>query len=322
MADFQHHVECSISPSLDSLPAELRGRVRHELVSNSLHVEGHLSRDELRDLRNCDASNAAWQVVVDKLAIQIKVSLASASGAFPSTMWGLLLAELGTQEEEHWRRFMELYRRPISGIIRRILTMKGSRKHHTGAQFDDLVRDAADDFFNWFFMEQKYKNLRRVSDTGEVYRFRGYLARCIQNYLLRDSRRKPEYDIDDFDPGRDQDEFDRITDEEFCRAAFEGEMEIIRRDRLSMWKDLMCDMLGHTLEKVANVKGCSVSKCHYDRDRARKLLRERLLVYRIRNMVTAEEEAELEFEKLAPVFMKVGAEYAEQHKSGWETEEA
>lgn len=299
----QFEVECPFAPDLVRLGAALRARLRYEPESGRLFLRGGATSPEIQSLRDCHPSELAWQMAVDRLAAQAREGgAAPASSRFPSTPWGLLLAELGTRDDAHWARFMKLYRKPIGKSIAKAALLLGRRETAS-------AEELADEFFSWFFDKRIYAHLRRVGESGKVNRFRGYLRRCVGTFL-KEERRAPLTGDLGLEPSGPDGLVAQAVDEELCRDALEEELARLRADDPGLWRALVYDFQRLSLEEMARRMGFSVPTAHRLRKKARAVLRDRLIQHRLRNGVATEEEAADEWEELFPVLSRVIEEIA------------
>lgn len=296
-------VDCPFEPELSRLEPELRARVSFDPQTTRLVLRGEASSAALHALRDCHPNELRWQMAVDRLAALARKRGGAAPGSsrFPSTPWGLLLGELETRENEHWLRFMELYRRPIGKSIAKALGWLGRRETSPAPEL-------ADEFFSWFFDKKVYVNLRRVGAAGRVNRFRGYLRRCIGTFLKEQTRPPLAADVDAIAAAEDI--VARAIDEEVCRDALQTELAALRSAEPDVWRALLYDFKRLSLEDVARRVGVSVATAHRARKRARGVLKERLIRHRLRDGVATEEEAADEWAELFPVLSRVVEEIA------------
>jgi hypothetical protein len=295
-----HEVEVggAFAPDLGALPASLAARVAWRPETRTLALSGGASAEEIQALRGCHPGDLAWQMAVDRLgALARPRGAGPGSSRFPSTPWGLLLGQLGTREDEPWRRFMALYRRPIGKSIARALHLLGRREAAPAAELGD-------EFLSWFFQKRVYENVERLGKGERVHRFRGYLRRCVGTFLREGRRGVASRDIEDV-AARGEDLVARAVDEELCRDAIEAELEHLHGADRALHRALLLDMKGATLEEAGRRQGVSVATAHRMRKKARAAFRDGMILRRLRDGCASEEEARREWEELIPVMSRV-----------------
>lgn len=297
-------VDCAFAPDLSRAPEGLRARLAYDPRARRLVLHGGATPEEIQALRDSHPTELAWQLAIDRLAAKARVPGATGSGSrFPMTPWGLVLGQLETQDDAHWRRFMELYRRPIGKSIVKALEWTGRRETASAAEL-------ADEFFSWFFEKKIHTRLRRVDAAGRVNRFRGYLRRCVATFLKEQRRLPIAVDLDGLaDPDRD-DAVSRATDEELCRDALEDALAHFRATDAPLWRAMVHDFQKLTLEETAARTGVSVATAHRLRKKARDAFRAHLIDQRLRSAVVDEREALEEWQELIPVLSRVIEEVA------------
>jgi DNA-directed RNA polymerase specialized sigma24 family protein len=305
-----YRVRCVSAPQIDALPPAVAGRLRWDGATGEVVLSGEVGTDELRALRDVHPDDPGWQVTVDRLAALAFVDQRSRLSRFPLTQWGLLLNDLSTDEDAHWRRFMEAYRKPIGTVIAKALAMRG-RGNAEPAQ------DLAEEFFGWFFAKGIHRKLRRTGDDGTVFRFRGYLKRCVITFLRERRGRGREHATDDLEPIAPvvEEELGAEVDRAIAIDAVATEMDVIRRVQRQLWDALVADFQGLTLKDASERLGGSVPTQHRVRKRARAILRSRLLQGRLATGVVTEEDAEIEMRELIPALADALRSYAKRHGS-------
>lgn len=287
----------SLSPACLS---SLQDRVALGDDGRSLVLRGPLSRPEFDELRKEHTNDPQWQVLVDRVVIASAAQRSAGDGqpAFPTTLWGLLLVELDSGSDLHWERFVERYRDCISRMAQRLL------RHHARGGQDDY--DLAADFFGWFFARRIHTRLRLLDEDGRVYRFRGYLKRCLRTFIRDQRSRIPVMDLAP-EAAAVESEIDAVVDREFARDAIEVAVSRIARNDHALWTALVAELRGRTLADIAAElreasagQSGSIAQAHAVRHRARKALRRLLIQYRLADGTASQEEAEAEYESLIP----------------------
>jgi hypothetical protein len=301
---------CALEPDLKALPKELRNRLHWKREPGILVLRGSLDSSDARALRDCHADRAEWQRAVDDLVVQDRVAQQTQVSRFPSTMWGRLLVDLRSNDDEQWRSFIASYRTPIRKVICRLIGPK--------AVDGRAASTLADDFFGWFFEKRIHQRVSRVDADGHVNRFRGYLKACIRTYLREEVHRfqatpePPEQEASDQD-------ISQAIDLEICREAVEGELAVLRRDAYPIFMALVDDFRGRTLAEVADRlrresggESGSITTAYGQRKRAREAFRRRLIQYRLRQGAVTEEDALQEYRELIPFIADVLVELVEK----------
>ncbi|MGE0433145.1 MAG: hypothetical protein AB7K09_09665 [Planctomycetota bacterium] len=104
-------------PAFSRLPERLAARVRHDAEAGCLRVRGPLDVLAIWMLRGLRGDDPAWQRSIDRLQDAVGPPESVGASRFPTTQWGLLLADVRDGDDDRWAEFLRVYRTPTAAPL-------------------------------------------------------------------------------------------------------------------------------------------------------------------------------------------------------------